>query len=162
MFDFFKKKADKADDCIYSPVKGKIIASSQVNDPTFAEEMLGKGFAVIPQDDEIFSPCDGEVALVFDTKHAISIRSSEGAEILIHMGLDTVKLAGKYFEVFVEAGSKVKKGDLIAKADFAKIKEEGYDTVIPIILLNTDSYGSVDVNTGFDALNGDEVMKLKK
>lgn len=162
MFGFLKKKENKADEVICSPVKGKAIASKDINDPTFSEEMLGRGFAIIPEAEEVYAPCDGEIALVFETKHAISLVSDNGAEIMIHMGLDTVKLGGQFFEILTEVGKKVKKGDLIAKAEFSKIKEAGYDTVIPIILLNTDDFAKVDTDTDKAVEAGDEIMYLKK
>ena len=101
---------------ISSPVKGEVIELSQVNDPVFASGVMGPGFAVIPEEGKIFAPLTGEVATVFPTKHAILLKSS-GVDLLIHMGIDTVELAGKGFEVLVEPGQKVQMGTLIATID---------------------------------------------
>ena len=101
----FKKKDNKM--ILGAPVKGKAVPLSEVNDPTFAEEMLGKGMAVIPAEGKIYAPADGEIGMVFDTLHAVSLVSEEGTEILIHVGLDTVKMNGEGFTGHVKAGDKV-------------------------------------------------------
>lgn len=110
MFDFLKKKVVAPDDVLVAPIKGMTVPSSSINDPTFGQEMLGKGMAIEPSEGKLYSPIDGSVALVIDTKHALSIVSDNGAEILMHVGLDTVKLKGKYFTPKVSVGDKVKKG----------------------------------------------------
>ena len=121
----FKKKDNKM--ILGAPVKGKAVPLSEVNDPTFAEEMLGKGMAVIPAEGKIYAPADGEIGMVFDTLHAVSLVSEEGTEILIHVGLDTVKMNGEGFTGHVKAGDKVKKGDLLLEVDLDKVKAAGYD-----------------------------------
>ena len=127
MFDFLKKKVVAPDDILVAPIKGMAVPSSSINDPTFGEEMLGKGMAIEPSEGKLYSPIDGSVAVVIDTKHALSIVSDNGAEILMHVGLDTVKLKGKYFTPKVSVGDKVKKGDLILEFDIEKIKKAGYE-----------------------------------
>ena len=123
MFGFLKGKSKEI--IIGSPVKGKAVPISQVNDPTFAEEILGKGVAIMPKDGKICAPASGEIGMVFDTLHAFSMTTKEGAEILVHVGLETVSLKGKGFTAHVKAGDKVERGDLILTADFEVIKGEG-------------------------------------
>ena len=109
MFHFLKGK--NKENVLYAPCKGKVVPLSEVPDPTFSEKILGDGFAVIPSEGKIYAPTDGEIAMVFDTLHAITLTSSSGAEILIHIGLDTVTLKGAPFTAHVAAGDQVKKGD---------------------------------------------------
>ncbi len=156
MFNLFKKKEKKH--VIGSPVKGKAVSLKEVNDPTFAEEMLGKGAAVIPEEGKIYAPADGEIGMVFDTLHAVSMTTDFGAEILIHIGLDTVKMKGVGFTGHVKAGDHVKKGDLLLEADLEKIKAAGYDTVTPVLVCNTPDYASVEAIPA-DAVNsGDDLI----
>ncbi|PZL71337.1 PTS beta-glucoside transporter subunit EIIBCA [Enterococcus plantarum] len=125
---------------IYAPMKGQVIPLEQVNDAAFSGKMMGEGVAIIPEEDTITAPFDGEVTALFPTKHAIGLTSENGIEVLIHVGIDTVELAGEHFTAFVETGEKVKKGQKILAVDFAKVKEAGYDTATPIVVTNTDSY----------------------
>lgn len=154
MFNFFKKK--EKGHVIVSPAKGKSVALKEVSDPTFAEEMLGKGAAVIPEEGKIYAPADGEIGMVFDTLHAVSMTTDFGAELLIHIGLDTVKLKGEGFKGHVKAGDHVKKGDLLLEADLEKVKAAGYDIITPVVVCNTPDFASVerieseDVNVGDD------------
>lgn len=139
---------------ISSPVAGEVVPLAKVNDETFAQEIMGKGIAVMPKDGRVVSPVDGAVQMVFKTKHAIGILSDEGAEILIHIGIDTVKLDGKYFKAHVKAGDIVKKGDLLVEFDKEAIKSEGYDVITPVIITNSAMYLDVlgkdikEVNAG--------------
>ena len=162
MFNFFKKKAKEYDDVIYAPLKGEAVASAEVNDPTFAEEMLGKGMAIKPSEGKVYAPFDGEVALVFDTKHAISLVSTKGTEILIHVGLDTVMLKGEHYTAHVEAGAAVKKGDLLLEFDMEAIKAAGYEIITPVVICNADDYKDVIRTTGKQVEPGDTVMELDK
>ena len=156
MFNLFKKKENNK--VIGSPAKGRAVVLSEVNDPTFAEEMLGKGAAVIPEDGKICAPADGEIGMVFDTLHAVSMTTDFGAEILIHIGLDTVKMKGEGFTGHVKAGDHVKKGDLLLEVDLEKVKAAGYDTITPVIVCNTPDYSSVE-NVGKGAVNaGDDLI----
>lgn len=156
MFNLFKKKENNK--VIGSPAKGRAVALSEVNDPTFAEEMLGKGAAVIPEEGKIYAPADGEVGMVFDTLHAVSMTTDFGVEILIHIGLDTVKMKGEGFTGHVKAGDHVKKGDLLLEVDLEKVKAAGYDTITPVIVCNTPDYSSVE-NVGKGAVNaGDDLI----
>lgn len=128
---------------IGSPVTGKLVPISEVKDPTFAEEIMGEGAAVIPEDNLFVSPVNGTVQMVFDTRHAVGFVSEEGAEVLIHVGLDTVSLNGKYFEALVKAGDKVKVGTPVLKVDLDGIKKAGYDTVTPVIVTNSKEYKEI-------------------
>ena len=128
---------------ICSPVKGTLAPLSKVNDPTFAEEMLGKGVAVIPEDGNFFSPVKGTVQAVFDTKHALGIVSDTGVEVLIHVGLDTVNLQGKFFEALVKTGDAVDVGTPILKVDLKGVKDAGYDIITPVLVTNTADCGDV-------------------
>ena len=129
---------------IYSPLEGKAISLSEVGDGVFSEEMLGKGAAVEPSKGIVTAPFDGEISTVFVTKHAIGLKSNSGVELLIHIGIDTVKLDGKHYDIKVKDGDKVKAGDLIAEFDMDAIKDEGYRVVTPIIVTNTDSFKEVN------------------
>lgn len=160
MFDFFKKKNKKH--MLGAPAAGKAVPIQEVNDPTFAEEILGKGVAVIPSDGKIYAPADGEVGMVFDTLHAVSLTTTYGAEVLIHVGLDTVKLKGEGFEGHVKAGDKVKKGDLLLTVDLEKVKAAGYDIITPMLICNTTDYASVEAMVGKDVTAGDDVLSVEE
>ena len=162
MFDFFKKKAKEYYDVIGAPLKGEAIESAAVNDPTFAEEMLGKGMAIKPAEGKVYAPFDGTVAMVFDTKHAVSLVSDKGTEVLIHVGLDTVMLKGEHYTAHVESGASVKKGDLLLEFDMEAIAAAGYDTVTPVVICNADDYKDVIRTTGKQVEPGDVVMELDK
>lgn len=124
---------------------GKAVALFEVNDDVFSKGVLGKGAAVMPTDGKVYAPADGEVTLFFETGHAIGMQTAEGAELLIHVGIDTVNLQGKYFTPEVKAGDKVKKGDLLLTFDLDAVKAAGYDTVIPVIVTNTDGFEKIDL-----------------
>lgn len=141
MFSFFKKKEEGI--LIAAPLKGKAVEITQVNDPTFGECMLGKGIAILPEEGKVYAPADGEISMVFDTHHAVSMVTDDGIEILIHIGLDTVALNGDGFEPHVKNQDRVKKGDLLLTVDLEKIKAAGYDTISPVVICNTDDYKDV-------------------
>lgn len=160
MFDFLKKK-DKGIE-IGSPVKGKAVPISKVSDPTFGEEILGKGVAIQPADGKIYAPADGTVEMLFDTKHAVSMTTTEGVELLVHIGLDTVALKGEHFTAHKENGDAVKKGDLLISVDLEAVKVAGYDVITPMVVCNTSDYQTVEAVTGSDVNPGDTVLILKK
>lgn len=128
---------------VFSPLSGNVIPLEKVNDNVFAQKMMGEGAAVQPSDGKIYAPFDGEVVMVFPTRHAIGLKSDNGVEVLIHIGLDTVELKGKPFTQHVKKGDHVKKGQLLLEADLKAIKDAGYDTTTPVIVTNTKDY--VDV-----------------
>lgn len=126
-----------------TPVSGNIIELSKVNDPVFSTETMGKGVAVIPDSNTVVSPVDGEITCMFQTKHAIGITTKNGVEILIHIGIDTVRLEGKYFENYIEQGQKVKAGDKLVEFDRENIEKEGLDTIVMLIITNSPNYSDV-------------------
>lgn len=150
------------DTTVYAPVTGEMILLSQVDDPTFATEILGKGLAVIPEEGKVYAPFDGEMIAVFETKHAMGMRSNGGIELLIHVGLETVRLNGKYFTAHVGNGDTIKKGDLLLEFDLDALKAEGYDTVTPIVVSNTADYADVLSLTGKRKQAGEAVIKVLK
>ena len=130
---------------VSSPLAGEMIELSQVNDATFASGVIGKGTAIIPTNGKIVAPFDGVVDAFFDTGHAIGLKSDEGIEMLIHVGIDTVNLGGKYFNPKKSQGDKVKAGDIILEFDIKGIISQGYEVVTPVIITNSDSYMDVIV-----------------
>ncbi len=133
--------ADKKDEAIEAPVNGTVISLSEVKDEVFSSKSLGKGIAIIPSDGIICAPCDGIIVTAYP--HAIGLVSESGAEILIHIGLDTVELNGKYFKLNVKDGDTVKAGSVMIEADMDSIKSEGYDVTTVIVVTNTDDYKDV-------------------
>ena len=161
MFGLFKKKKDKAH-VLGAPAKGKAVSLKEVSDPTFSEGILGDGVAVIPSEGKIYAPADGTIGMVFDTLHAISLTTDFGAEVLIHVGLDTVQLKGEGFEGHVKAGDTVKKGDLLLTVDLEKVKAAGYDTSTLVVICNTDDYGDVQGLDNKEVQPGDDVIVITK
>ena len=147
---------------LYAPIKGKAIDLSEVKDGVFSEGMLGKGIGIEPEEGRAVSPVNGTVSVVFDTKHAIGITSDEGVEVLIHVGLDTVQLNGKYYDTHVKVGDKVKVGDLLVEFDKDKIQKAGYRTVTPIIISNTDSFKDVKVLAKGEVEEKAEMLRVEK
>lgn len=134
---------DTSEKMIYAPLTGEAVSLGQVNDETFSAEMLGKGMAVIPSQGKVYAPFDGKAETVFPTKHALGLKSDQGVELLIHVGLETVALNGKYFTSHIQDGQRVKQGELILEFDLEGIKSEGYDIVTPIIVTNSGDYSEV-------------------
>ena len=130
---------------VASPLSGEMVELSQVNDATFASGIIGKGTAIIPTKGQIIAPFDGVVDAFFDTGHAIGLKSNEGIEMLIHVGIDTVNLGGKYFNPKKSQGDKIKAGDIILEFDIQGIISEGYEGVTPVIITNSDSYMDIIV-----------------
>ena len=147
---------------IASPVKGTEVPLSEVKDEVFSKNIVGRGAAVVPAEGKIYSPVDGVAASVFDTKHAIGLVSDDGVEVLIHVGLDTVELEGKYFTAHVAQGDRVKKGQLLLEFDLDAIKAAGYDTVTPVIISNTDSYLDVLAADAGEINAGDMLLTVVK
>lgn len=158
-----EKKENKVENnsIIVAPIEGNAISLEEVGDGVFSEGMLGKGVAIEPAVGRAVSPVDGVVSTIFDTKHAVGLTSDNGVEVLIHIGLDTVKLNGKYFTTHVKAGDRVKAGDLLVEFDLEKIKEAGYPTVTPVIVTNTDSYKDVESITKGSVKEKDKLISVK-
>ncbi|GGI66567.1 PTS beta-glucoside transporter subunit EIIBCA [Enterococcus alcedinis] len=147
---------------VASPVSGQFVDLKTVNDPVFSSEMMGKGVAIIPESNEVYAPVDGTLSVVHETKHAYGIVTEQGAEILIHIGIDTVNLAGQHFTTDKQSGDVVKKGDLLGTFDVAAIKESGYDSTVMMIVTNTNQYSEVNPVTEGSLANGATVIKMKK
>ncbi|SFL54367.1 PTS system, glucose-specific IIA component [Gracilibacillus orientalis] len=154
--NIFKKKEANTD--LIAPLSGKVIPLGQVPDQVFSQKMMGDGVAIEPADKQVVSPVDGEVVDVFKTKHAVSLKTDGGAEILVHMGLETVELDGKGFDIQVENGQKLKKGDPLATFDINTIAAEGYKTVTPVILLNGEEFAMSNIAGEQDAIAGEDVL----
>ena len=143
-----------------SPLTGQIIPLSEVNDPVFSSEAMGKGCAVIPLEGKVFAPFDGTIVGLLDSHHAVGMESENGIEILIHVGMDTVKLGGKHFTCHIEDGQQVKKGQLLLEFDMDAIKAEGYEIVTPVIITNSDEFTEITAEVAGRVKNGDKLLKL--
>ena len=159
---FFKKLFGKKTDDFYAPMAGKAVPITEVPDPTFAEGMLGNGIAIEPAEGKVYAPCDATVDMMFATGHAVSLVADCGAEILIHVGLETVSLEGKPFTVHVANGDKVTKGQLLLEADLEAIKAAGLPVITPMLICNTDDYPTFNTFVGKEVTNEDVVIALAK
>ena len=155
-------KEEVKEEVLRSPVNGKIVPLSEVSDPTFASEMLGTTVAIEPSDGKIVAPCDGEVINIFETGHAVCLTTRAGGELLIHVGVDTVKLEGKGFTKKVSDGAKVHAGDVLIEADLDTIKEAGYPATTMFILTNADDFGKVEKAEPGDVTEGSRIMEISK
>ncbi len=145
---------------IVSPLTGEAVPLSETGDPAFAAEALGKGIAVKPSEGKVFAPCDATVSAVMG--HAVGLTCDNGAELLIHVGIDTVNLDGKHYTGHVEDGQRVKAGDLLLEFDIAAIEKEGYRTITPVIVTNSDDYAEVERKNGAVTACKDMLMTLKR
>lgn len=148
----------KKESAVYSPVKGKVIPLSEVKDEAFSSGMLGKGAAIIPEEGVVYAPADGEISAFFPTGHAIGMVTEDGAEILIHVGMDTVQLEGKGFTPFARTGDKVKKGQKLLEFDKEFIKEQGYSIVTPVLISNFDQFDDVVMTEKDHVQAGDRLL----
>lgn len=151
--------AKKSSETVYSVAKGTLIPIEEVPDETFASKVLGDGAAIIPEDGKVYAPADAEVVSIFDTKHAVCLHTDGGADILIHIGIDTVKLEGKYFTSHVDNGDHVKKGDLLVEFDKDAVEKAGYNTAIPIIVTETDG-SSLEKEAGRPVDISDRIFRI--
>lgn len=145
-----------------SHMEGSAIPMSEVKDATFASEVLGKGIAVIPKKGEVTAPCDAVVETVFATRHAIGLKADNGAEILIHVGINTVELGGKFYTSYVKEGDRVKTGQVMLTFDMEKIKEAGYDLTTPMIITNSDDYREIKILKTGNVTKQDTVLEIEK
>ncbi|HER4653359.1 TPA: PTS beta-glucoside transporter subunit IIBCA [Streptococcus pyogenes NGAS500] len=150
-----------AEETLYSPLNGTVVDLSAVSDPVFSSGAMGQGLAIKPEDNTLYSPVDSKVEIVFETGHAYAITSSQGAEVLLHIGIDTVSMAGDGFESLVAVGQAVKKGDLLGHFDPSKIAEAGLDDTTMMIVTNSADYQSVDILAQGHVLIGDQVALIK-
>lgn len=157
MFGFLKKNYK-----LVAPVDGKVVDLSQVPDQVFAEKMAGDGVAIETTGDTIVAPADGKVSMIFKTNHAFGITLSNGAEILVHIGLDTVALEGAGFERIAQEGQEVKAGDVIIKINREEITSKGYSLITPVLVTNPDIFKDIEGNIGASVKAGnDEVLTYK-
>lgn len=161
-FIWYKDEAPREEDKVYSPLKGEAIALSDVKDQTFASGVLGQGFAVVPVVGKVVAPFDGKVTTLFETKHAIGLTSDAGIEVLVHVGLNTVALEGKYFKALVSEGDNVKAGQPLLTFDAKAIAAEGYDLTTPVVVTNPDDYAGIEVLCHGKVGFGDAVLLAKQ
>ena len=145
-----------------SPLKGQLIELKDVKDPAFASGAMGKGAAVKDPEGKVYSPVDGTVTVLFGTKHAIGIHSEDGADILIHVGIDTVNLKGQHYTAKCKSGDTVRKGDTLIEFDIDAIREAGYEVVTPVIVCNPDAFASVKTEDAGSVQAGDDLLTLEK
>ncbi|KRN58322.1 sucrose-specific PTS transporter subunit IIBC [Limosilactobacillus secaliphilus] len=155
-----KPEKTTASETVVSPVAGQAEDLSQVKDEVFSQKMMGDGAAVVPSDGTIYAPVDGEITVAYATKHAYGLTSKDGAEVLIHIGLDTVNLKGQHFESFVEQGQKVKRGDKLGTIDLDAVKKAGYDTTVMVVITNTNKYAAVKRVADGQVNHGDSLIAL--
>ena len=151
---------EKEEKEIESPLAGTVIPLSEVDDEVFASEMMGKGCAVIPEEGKVYAPFDGKVVGLLDSHHAVGMESTDGVEVLIYVGMDTVKLNGRCFTIHVEEGEQVKKGQLLLEFDIPGIKEAGYEVTTPIIITNSDEFNDVETKAKGKVTVGTKLLEL--
>jgi len=158
MFDSLKKMFEKNAKTISLKAveDGRTIPMDEVNDQTFAQELLGPGIAIVPSNGTVVSPINGTIATVMDTKHAVCI------QLIVHAGLDTVELNGKYYQTYKEIGDQVKAGDVLLEFDLEEITKAGYDVTTPIVITNLGDYKITKCLTGQQVKAGEEVIQLTK
>lgn len=147
---------------IYSPVAGKVIELEKVKDPTFAAGVLGKGFAVVPNEGKVYAPFDGTLELLYDTKHALGLTSKDGVEVLIHVGINTVELKGAHYTAYAASGEQIKRGQLLLEFDIPKIEKAGYDITTPVIVTNTEDYKEVRIEKTGKTDVSEKIMVVEK
>lgn len=152
--------ADAITDIVYAPCNGTVIPLKEINDGVFSEGYIGEGLAIEPVDGSFYAPFDCSVAMVFDTHHAIALHTANGTELILHVGLDTVKLNGQHLEVFVQEGQKIQKGDLILRADLEGIQSAGCRTVTPVVITGAGGAESVELLKTGPVHIGDAVLKV--
>ena len=152
--------ADAITDIVYAPCNGTVIPLKEINDGVFSEGYIGEGLAIEPVDGSFYAPFDCTVAMVFDTHHAIALHTANGTELILHVGLDTVKLNGQHLEVFVQEGQKIQKGDLILRADLEGIQSAGCRTVTPVVITGAGGAESVELLKTGPVHIGDAVLKV--
>ncbi|EOH81886.1 sucrose-specific PTS transporter subunit IIBC [Enterococcus raffinosus] len=150
------------DDVLSAVVTGEVLPLKEVKDPVFSTEMMGKGVAIIPESDQLFAPADGVLTVMYDSKHAYGIQADSGAEILIHIGIDTVNLAGQFFSTNKKKGERVKKGELLGTFDREAIKKAGYDDTVMLLVTNSAAYGDVSTLDKPTVTQGEDILAVSK
>ncbi|YCA44843.1 PTS glucose transporter subunit IIA [Bacillus sp. JZ8] len=155
----FKKLFGKKtrEENITAPLTGRIFSLENVPDPVFSQKMMGEGFAIEPTNGEVVAPIDGEIVQLFHTKHAIGLKTENGAEIIIHVGLETVAMEGEGFTAHVKEGSKVKKGDKLLTVDLEKIREKAKSTVTPVVVTNSADSEKISLVATDSVIKGETV-----
>ena len=155
--------APAAKDTVLSAcLNGTVVPLADVKDEAFASGVLGDGIAIEPSDGELVAPADGEISSTFETHHAVGMTTADGAELLMHIGIDTVKLGGKHFTYLVNEGDKVKKGQPLIRFELEAIKAEGYPVTTPVVVCNTDDYAAVEAKASGTVKQGDALLELKR
>lgn len=149
-------------EALAAPVAGKVVPLSKVEDAIFSSEMLGKGIAILPEENIVKSPVKGEIVTIFDTQHAIGLKTDDDVEVLIHIGIDTVNLKGQHFNALAKVGDRVEVGTPIMEVDFAAVKEAGYDIITPVIVTNTAAFKNVLGTDQEHAQSGDLVVTIER
>lgn len=157
---FVQNTSEVSDEVISAPVTGNVESIKKVSDKVFSSEMMGKGIAIIPASSNIVSPVDGVVTVAYPTGHAYGLKSEKGAEILIHLGINTVNLDGKGFSTKVKQGQKVKKGEILGTYDYREIAKKGYDNTVMVIITNTKDYAEVDSIANGEVKEDDKLIAL--
>lgn len=155
----FKKLFGKKtrEENITAPLTGRIFSLENVPDPVFSQKMMGEGFAIEPTNGEVVAPIDGEIVQLFHTKHAIGLKTENGAEIIIHVGLETVAMEGEGFTAHVREGSKVKKGDKLLTVDLEKVREKAKSTVTPVVVTNSADSEKISLVATDSVIKGETV-----
>ncbi len=159
---FFKRKKKNEAVEVKAFFQGTALPLEQVKDPLFADKVMGDGAAIEPQDGTLYAPVSGTVATIFDTKHAIGYKLDNGADVLMHIGMDTVELEGKGFDLDISVGDKVQAGQLIGKIDLSYIKTQGKEVTTPVLLTTMDEYKIEFVKTEGPVNVGDVLYKISK
>lgn len=163
MFEKLKQALSGAKElALGSPLQGDAVPVSEVNDPTFSEDILGLGVAVRPTANRVVAPAAGTVTQMFETGHACTLLLDDGVELLIHVGLDTIKLKGQHFQKRAADGDKVQAGDVLMEFDRDAIAAAGYDTIVPIIVCNPQDFGAIQMVTGQPVKELDKLIGLTK
>ena len=175
MLSFLKKKetekvqielppleVDGEKEIICAPIQGDIIPCSEISDLTFRKEMLGKCVAIRPTYGKVYAPAAGKIEMIIESMHAINMTTENATEILIHVGIDTAGLKGKYFKAYVKEGAMVKRGDLLLEFNLEAICAEGYEMVSPVIICNSEDYTEIERTTARTIQIGETMMKLTK
>ena len=162
LVNLLEKLLSKSTYALYAPVAGTTVTLNRVPDTAIARGLLGEGIAIEPTDGKVYAPCDAVVERIFETGHAVSLVADFGAEILIHVGLDTVALKGRFFTVHVANGSRVKQGDLLLEFDLDAVKKLGYNPITPLLVHNSSNYGSFKPAVDKTVTSADVVIELRK
>ena len=146
---------------VYAPISGKILPLSEVPDKTFADKTMGDGIAINPIEGKVYAPDDGKIVSIMSTKHGVMFQTKDGVQLLIHIGMDTVNLKGKYFIAHAKTGDSVKKGDLLVEFDQNAIERAGYNLITPIIIMNSKDYKQIKPTSQAKVVVGDELLNLE-